>query len=187
MNWVSQINPAGVLKSTSIYKLVATLRTSGGFSRDIRTAAWTLDKLRAGWCWRNNCVCDLLDANAPNWNLNHLFARWAINQLRRHFLRRINRLTALRTLKMDVWHKNVRSHLTKKAEPRGNGDVANQNAQAQNGCAQPRWLRRLVRPHHISTRLLLLQICQPLPQLANLALQAGCRSRDKEKAHRQKT
>jgi len=144
MNWVSQINPAGVLKSTSIYKLVATLRTSGGFSRDIRTAAWTLDKLRAGWCWRNNCVCDLLDANAPNWNLNHLFARWAINQLRRHFLRRINRLTALRTLKMDVWHKNVRSHLTKKAEPPPTRDV---NRNSGTDSANGGWLRRLVSCH----------------------------------------
>jgi hypothetical protein len=35
--------------------------------------------------------------------------------------------------------------LTTKAEPRGNCDAANQNAQAQTGCAQPRWLRRLVR------------------------------------------
>ena len=42
-----------------------------------------------------------------------------------------------------LWQVSVvYSGLTKKAEPRGNGDVANQNAQAQNGCAQPRWLRR---------------------------------------------
>ena len=47
-----------------------------------------------------------------------------------------------------LWQVSVvYSGLTKKAEPRGNGDVASQNAQAQNGCAQPRWLRRLVRPH----------------------------------------
>jgi len=143
MNRVFEVNTAGVLKSTSIYKLVATLRTSCGFSRDIRPAAWTLDKLRVGWCWRNNCVCDWLDTNAPNWNLNHLFARWAINQLRRHFLRRINRLTALRALKMDVWHKNVRSHLTKKAEPPPTRDA---NRDSGTESANGGWLRRLVRP-----------------------------------------
>src|SRR5476651_2172439 len=45
-------------------------------------------------------------------------------------------------------------HLTKKAEPRGNRDVTNPNAQAQNGCAQPRWLRRLVRHHGLLTYVL---------------------------------
>jgi hypothetical protein len=46
-------------------------------------------------------------------------------------------------------HNQRTSRLTTKAEPRGNGDVANANAQAQNGCAQPRWLRRLVRHHRV--------------------------------------
>jgi len=80
------------------------------------------------------------------------------------------------------------SGLTKKAEPclprDGNRDRGTRSTVAAR--AKRHWLRRMVRQHHISTRLLLLQIRQPLPQLANLALQAGCRSGYKEKAHRQK-
>ena len=54
--------------------------------------------------------------------------------------------------------------LTKKAEPRGNGDVANQNAQAQNGCAQPRWLRRMVRRLlHILHKTIRQAIAEVLP------------------------